>query len=317
MKLSEIRVAIAGGNPASISDRIRKLSSKIEVQCCRDGDDLCQTIGSFVPNVAFVTKSVTVKSNHWKFLVESPGLNWLNLGNVGFDHVPEWDRSKLVVTNAGGAAAKPMAEYVISAIMMINTGMLQSITNQRKKLWRQYRWVPLADKTLVVIGVGNVGHQLILRARKLGMHVIAVRDRFEEVQGAHVTLQTSDLGRALAQGDFISIQVPLTARTDGLFSAEMLRHIRPTAWLVNISRGAVIDETALIDALRQRRIGGAVLDVFKSEPLPKNSQLWTLDNVIVTPHVSGETPDFERAIASLFCANIRRFKAGKQLMNVI
>ena len=221
------------------------------------------------------------------------------------------------MTNSGGAGAEEMAEFVIAAITMVNCGFHNHLRHQRQRVWSRQVWTPVAKKTLLAVGVGHIGSSLIRKARRLGMNVIAVRDQLAPAPGAHVTLPVKDLPEGLVQADYISLQVPLNPRTENLLNADMLRFVKNTAWLINIGRGALVDEVALVDALEDGRIGGAVLDVFRTEPLPPTSAFWALDNVIVTSHSSGETDDFYTVVTTMFCANLERFLAGGPLLRTV
>jgi phosphoglycerate dehydrogenase-like enzyme len=269
------------------------------------------------PNVAFVAKAAAIKPEHWGHLLTSRGIKWVSLANVGFDHVPAWDRSRIKVTNCGGAAAEEMAEFVMAAIMMINAGLLRFVALQRERKWQSQVWAPLSGKTLVAVGVGHIGSHVIRKARQAGMRVIAVRKSQKKATGAHQTLSMEELHVALEHADYVSIQAPLNEHTRDLFDAAVLKSMKPSAWLINIARADLVNSDALLDALQRRSIGGAVLDVLWIEPLPTDSKFWTLDNVVVTSHSSAAIDNYYSIVTSMFCSNLQRFKAGKPLKNLI
>ncbi len=313
----EMSVVVAGGDLESASVVIRAQFPKMAIEMCGSGEELVRAVVLLRPKVAYIAKSTAISRENWRQLLDSPGLKWLHLGNIGFDHVPSWDRTKIVVTNSGGAAADSMAEYVISAIMMINSGFLCYLDNQSRRLWKQHDWIPLSERTLTVLGVGHIGQRVLDKARRLGMRVIVVRERPDQVVGAHLTFPSSELHRGLELADYVAIQIPLNDRTENLIDAQALDHMRKTAWLINISRGAIIDDVALAGALRRGLIGGAVLDVFRTEPLPPDSVFWGLRNTVVTPHNSGQVVNFYKITATMFCANLHRFLAGVPLKNIV
>lgn len=315
--LPEQRLVIAGEMLGDASRQIRERFSGLATTFCATGEELRRAVDRLAPTAAFVAKDRSIEPQHWADLLASPELRWVNLGNAGYDHVPPWNRSRVVVTNSGGAGAEEMADFVIAAISMVNCGFHGHLRNQRRRVWARQVWTPLAGKTLLAVGVGHIGSRLIGKARHLGMRVIAVRDRPASAPEAHVTLPVSALAEGLAEADYISLQVPLNARTENLLGAEMLRFVKKTAWLINIGRGALVDEIALADSLRNGRIGGAVLDVFRTEPLPPTSEFWALDNVIITAHSSGETDDFYPVVTTMFCANLERFLAGEPLLRTV
>jgi phosphoglycerate dehydrogenase-like enzyme len=169
----------------------------------------------------------------------------------------------------------------------------------------------LRGQTLCVVGLGDIGRTVVRAARAFDMRVVGVSRAGRPVPGAHAVHRTAALRRVLATADFAVLTVPLTPDTRGLVGAAELAAMKPGAWLINVARGPIVDEAALIAALRARRIGGAVLDVFDEEPLPPEHPLWALDNAVVTPHISGpSTPD---EIAPIFADNLRRYLAGRPL----
>jgi phosphoglycerate dehydrogenase-like enzyme len=317
VKSSDIRLVIAGSPLAGARDLIYERFPDIAAEYCVDGESLCRAVDALRPNVAFIAKDAAIKPEHWVGLLTARDVKWLSLGNVGFDHVPAWDRSHIKVTNCGGAAAEEMAEFVIAAIMMINAGMLRFVALQREKKWQPRAWTPLARKTLVAVGVGHIGSHLIRKARQAGMRVIAVRKSRRKATGAHRTLSIDELHVALEHADYVSIQAPLNEQTVNLFDATALKFMKPTAWLINVARAGLVNSGALLDALKQQRVGGAVLDVLWTEPLPRDSEFWTLDNVVITSHSSGAIDNYYSLVTSMFCSNLQRFKAGKPLKNLV
>jgi len=163
--------------------------------------------------------------------------------------------------------------------------------------------------------VGDIGREIARVARAVGMHVIGVSRSGERVPAVERVYRPGYLARAMAAADFVVVVVPLTKKTRGLIDAEALAAMRPDAWLLNIGRGAVVDEAALLEALRTRRIAGAVLDVFPTEPLPPEHPLWELDNVVITPHVAG--PSTAQEIAPVFNDNLARWLRGRPLQHVV
>jgi phosphoglycerate dehydrogenase-like enzyme len=186
---------------------------------------------------------------------------------------------------------------------------------QRRRRWVEVAPRKLRGSTLCVVGLGDIGRAIARTARGLGMTVIGVTRGGKPVAEAERVYPTRAMRPALARADFVVLTVPLTPQTRGLVSARELAAMKPSAWLVNIGRGPLVDEGALVAALRGRRIGGAVLDVFDEEPLPPRHPLWALDNVAITPHVSG--PSIPAEIAPIFNDNLRRYLAGRPLRHVV
>ncbi|TMF27692.1 MAG: D-2-hydroxyacid dehydrogenase [Chloroflexi bacterium] len=176
--------------------------------------------------------------------------------------------------------------------------------NQSRHEWRSHPQQELRDATVVVYGMGSIGGEVARLASGVGMRVVGLR------RSAGPTL-----AEAVGEADFLAITAPLTPATRGAVSRDIIGRMKPTAWIVNIARGAIVDEAAMIDALREKRLGGAALDVFAKEPLPAESPLWSFDNVILTPHTSGDSPRVAERTLTLFAENLRRYKAGEPLLN--
>jgi phosphoglycerate dehydrogenase-like enzyme len=168
---------------------------------------------------------------------------------------------------------------------------------------------------MVVFGAGSIGGEVVRLAAAIGMRVVAVRRRPGAIPGAQEVVTPDALGDVAAKADYLVVAAPLTPATRGAISREVLARMKKTAWIVNIARGPIIDEAALIEALRDGRIGGAGLDTFVQEPLPPDSPLWSLPNVVVTPHASNSSPRVRQRTLALFVENLRRFKAGEPLLN--
>jgi len=257
----------------------------------------------------------------WKFppqlYAKAGRLKWLQVMGAGVDWalVPELPPG-VVVTRAPGVFGPWMAEYVVGWCSWVTQRVDEYREAQRQRRWLDHVLPDrLLGKTLTIVGLGDIGRDIARVARGLGMRVLGVTRRGRPVREAARVYPVSALARALGEADFVAVLLPLTDETRGIIGAAALDAMKPTAWLINIARGAVVDEVALLAALEQRRIAGAVLDVFDREPLPPSHPLWKLDNVVVTPHISGpSTPD---EIAPVFNDNLARYLAGRPLRHVV
>lgn len=244
-------------------------------------------------------------------------LRWLQAMGAGVDWalVPELP-PRVVITRAPGVFGPWMAEYVLGRCLSVTQRMAAYRAAQARREWIQH--LPperLAGKTMVMVGLGDIGRTVARAARALGMRVIGVTRSGRPVAGVERVHPTRELRRALAVADFVVLVVPLNDTTRGMIATAELAAMRPTAWLLNIARGAIVDETALIQALERRTIAGAILDVFPTEPLPRDHPLWTLANAVITPHISG--PNIPEEIAPVFNDNLARYLAGRPLRHVV
>jgi D-2-hydroxyacid dehydrogenase (NADP+) len=260
-------------------------------------------------------------------LARARRLRWLSSVAAGLDGIatPEVLARGVVVTSASGVHGPNIAEHLLAMILMFTRGFPKLFRAQLGRRWerdlksRSEGPGELTGKTLLIVGLGRIGEALAVRARPFGVHVVGVKhdttNRHDAGVGVDELLPVGALDGALGRADHICLTVPLTPATHHLIDARRLGRMRPSAFLYNVSRGAVIDEAALVEALLADRLAGAGLDVFEEEPLPAQSVLWDLQNVILTPHVAGVTPLYYQRTAALFADNLERFLSGRPLAN--
>jgi phosphoglycerate dehydrogenase-like enzyme len=258
-----------------------------------------------------------------------PNLKWIALPSAGADHMIRAgivQPGGPVVTTASGIHAVPIGEFVLSLMLMWVRHWPQIIDYQRAATWpdtagrEKLHGRELDGATLGVIGLGAIGRHVARLGRAFGMRIIATRRSASAGASdpdADTLVPPDHLGDLLAASDFVVVSVPATAQTQHLLGADELRTMRRDAFLINISRGSAIDESALIAALTDGVIGGAGLDVFETEPLPAESPLWRLPNVILSPHVAGNSDQYSRRFTNLFLENLARYRAGEPLRNVV
>ncbi len=254
-------------------------------------------------------------------------LRWIQVtaAGVGAMLFPELVGSEVVVTNGRGIHAVAMAEHTLGVILAFVRKLHLARDEQHRKRWTQRElWADppefgeLEGRTLGLVGLGSVGEAIAVRARALGLRVIAVRRHPRpDPEPADEQWGPERLGELLARSDFVVLADPLTPETRGLIGREALARMKPGATLVNLGRGGLVDEEALIESLRGGRIAGAALDVFRDEPLPASSPLWEMPQVIVTPHVSGLGPRYWERAVDLFARNLRAWRSGEPLVNVV
>jgi len=234
---------------------------------------------------------------------------------------PELQASEIIVTNARSVHGPVVAEHAMSLVFALAKRLPEAAKFQALRHWAQQeicetapRPRELKDATMVIVGFGSIGTSLAKLARALGMRVVGVREHPEKGSGiADAMYGFDDLNRALGEGDFVVLAIPVTEKTRRLMNAERFTHLKPDAYLVNVGRGVLIDEEALLHALRSNRFAGAALDVTTEEPLAPGSPLWTMENVFITPHTAGFAAKmWERHYVS-YIENLRRYLAGNPL----
>lgn len=242
-------------------------------------------------------------------------LKWIQSPSSGINYylvIPELVGSDVLLTSARGTHGACLAESVLAMILAFTRGVRDAIVRQQQRKWasREIRskLVELTGSTLGIIGFGTIGRALARRARVFDVRVMAV-DLFPTDKPDHVSAlwDLDHLGDLLCQSDYVVVTVPYTPQTAGMIGAEQLALMKPTAMLVGISRGGIIDQQALARALREDRLAAAALDVFEPEPLPEDSELWELDNLLITPHMAGGTQYEGQHILEIFYENLDRF----------
>ena len=254
-----------------------------------------------------------------ELVAASPRLEWIQALTTGVDPLHSMPiPASVTITSARGIHGPQMAELALLFMLALARGLPKMLANQQAAKWQRWGQPLLRGKTLVVLGVGSISEVLAACCRPFGLHLVGLSSRgsaagFDEVH------PRSALKVVAARADFLVVLVPYSPETHHLVGAEVLAAMKPSAFLINIARGNVIDESALIAALRARRIAGAGLDVFSTEPLPPDSPLWTLDNVILTPHIGGLSDVYVEQVIPVLIENLRAFRAGdrSRMRNVV
>ncbi len=265
-----------------------------------------------------------------RLLARAPRLKWVHSATSGVERAltPASRERGLIVTNARGVFSQPIAEYVLMMILAVSRRLPQLLELQRERTWQPLEGVELRDVTVGIVGLGSIGRAVGELATAFGCRVVAVRRRPEAKDAADDDQSSGEgmldrvggpetLPELLAESDFIVLAAPLTPETEDMINAETLAMVKSGAWLINVARGRLIDERALLRALRDGTLGGAVLDTFRDEPLPPMSSFYDLPNVIVTPHTAWSSGRVLDRSVELFCDNLRRFSKGEPLLNVV
>ncbi len=226
-----------------------------------------------------------------------------------------------VFTNAAGVHAQPLAEFAVMSMLAFSRCLLHSLELQRQRLWQRFAGSDVEGRTVVIFGAGRIGQAVGRTSRALGMHAIGIKRRVRGKDPVELGLDElhppGRLHEVLPRADFLVLTAPHTPETEHIVGARELELLPRGAVVVNVGRGKLVDEPALIRALESGRLGGAALDVFEEEPLPTDSPLWTMPNVIVCPHSASTSDRENRRITDLFCDNLRRFLDGVPLRNVL
>jgi len=272
-----------------------------------------------------VTMTWSIRPEQFKFARK---LRWIHSPAAAVHQLifPELVNSDVILTNAREVHGPVVAEHVMGLIFALAKRIPQAVRLQSKHVWGQkIIWEShpppreLSGATLGLVGLGSIGRDIARHAANLGMRVIAVREHPEKGKPENVVqvYSAAQLDEMLSQSDYVVLAVPTTSATRGLINAPRLAAMKPDAQLINVGRGPLVDDNALIEALRGRKIAGAALDVFVEEPLPADSPYWDLDNLLITPHTAGLTEKLWDRHYALFSENLRRYRAGETLLGLV
>ncbi len=250
-----------------------------------------------------------------------PHLRWVHTMGAGVDGdlTPQIVGSDVLLSRTRGLHCVPVSEWVLMQILAVSKRLPELVRAQERHEWKKVDVpVSLVGRTIGIVGYGEIGGCVNARARGFGFRVVATRRHPRPAPELDALYPPDQLDRLLAESDYVVLLTPLTPETRGLIGATQLRQMKSTAWLINVARGEVVQEEALIEALREGWIAGAALDVFAREPLPPDSPLWSLPNVLITPHSGGVSfPRYHQEIMAQFVDNLGRYVRGEPLKNLV
>jgi phosphoglycerate dehydrogenase-like enzyme len=255
-------------------------------------------------------------------LRKAPGLRWIHARSAGLDRVlvPEVVAHPAVLTNGRGAFSPALAEFVLAALLFFVKDVRRLLAQQAAGAWKPFDTERLEGRTVGIVGYGDIGRAVASRLRPLGARILAVRGRPELAAGDPLVEEVFPPDRLLelvARAEDVVVALPLTPKTHGFVGREAIAAMKRTAVLVNVGRGPVVDERALVEALQEHRIRGAALDVFETEPLPAESPLWRLPNVLLSPHCADHVPGWVDEAMRVFLLQLDRFRRGEPLRDVV
>jgi phosphoglycerate dehydrogenase-like enzyme len=290
---------------AGLSDRVR-----IETLGRRETPSAAQREQTNVLLAANVAPGIlpTMQQLKWAQALTAGVEGWLALPDLPPD---------LALTCARGTHRESMPENILATLFHITKPLAAIAEDQKQSLWRQRVAPPLNGKTLGILGLGAVGQEVARLATALGMRVIGTKRRAEPLPGLAEVLPSDQTDTVLAQSDYLLLLLPATPDTENFINAARLARMKPTAFLLNFGRGHLVNDEDLIAAVQAKTIAGAVLDVFRQEPLPKDHKFWTTEGILVLPHIGGPHPQRDSIVARLFVANLRRFLDRQPLQELV
>jgi phosphoglycerate dehydrogenase-like enzyme len=309
-------IVIQGASSAKQVPGIESIACDAELRFAESADEVARALPGADVLLGWNFREATLR----EIWPHADCLRWVHWTGAGVDAVlfPELVESEVILTNSRGVFDRAMAEYVLGLILSFAKGFQETANDQRERQWRHRLGEMIIDSRALVIGVGSIGREIARMLARAGMHVEGVGRRAragdDDFEAVHAR---ENLNSALTGADYVIIVVPLTDETRGLFGAEQLRAMKSTARLINVARGAILDEDALVKALDGGQIAGAALDVTAIEPLPQDSPLWANPKIMISPHMSGDFFGHYEALVSMFLRNFQRFTSGQPLFNVV
>ncbi len=327
-----VQVLITLPFPDLLVDQLREISPRLNIRVIK-----AQEVGDIAPEVwqeaeILYTNKVLPEPD------QAPSLRWIQFHWAGINHAiqaPILSKADLAVTTMSGAGATKMAEYILGMLLALGLGIPSLLENQERHEWPKDRWVrfrprELRESTVGIVGYGSIGRQAARLLHTFGAKVLATKrdamqpqesgytvDGYGDRDGdyVHRLYPTEAIKSMFKECDFVVVAVPLTDSTRDLIGEEQLNALKPGAYLVDISRGGVLDHDALIAALNEGILDGAALDVFPEEPLAEEHPLWDIPNVIISPHISGVTQFYDERAVQMFAENLRLYLNGAPLLN--
>jgi phosphoglycerate dehydrogenase-like enzyme len=312
-----MKLVVHSDQPEAVLDILTSRLADEAIHYCCDYESLPAMLDRERPDVLYTIRFAGSRGFPRHAIVESPSLRWVSVGGSGTDHLSPWNPSRLTVTNAAGVAAETMAQYAVAAALSFSLGLPALAVEQRHHRWSPRPVASVKDRTVAILGLGHTGQAIAALARALGMRVTGIRARPAATANVDRVESSEYLHEILSDADFVVVCVPLTRLTRGLIDTAAFRALKPGAILIDLSRGGIVDQPALIAALRSGRLAGAALDVFETEPLPAGNPLWSMENVVITPHCSSVYDGWQRRSITMFCDNADRWRTGGQLKNIV
>lgn len=299
---------------ARIGAQIESHLPGTETAVVNNYDDLAAAMASFGPNVVY--SEVFMREDYPReALFSQETLSWVHVSGAGINHLVPWNTDAVTVSNAGGVQDDGMAQFAFARLFAINCNFFAYHEQQQRHEWRELDNLNSVGGTLTVVGLGRIGQACARVGVQLGMTVYGVRARPEPMDGVAEVVSPDRMSEVLGKSDYVIVVTPLTDATRGLIGAEAFAALKPGAILHNMARGHVVDEDAMVEALKSGRLRAASVDVFAEEPLPQSSALWDQPNLFITPHIGGMLTyeEYDRLSTQVFLDNLDRWRAGKVL----
>jgi phosphoglycerate dehydrogenase-like enzyme len=316
--MDEISVIVLGDKAEPTLRKLDEIGPGVKVTIAKTADEL----GGALADARVLFNWSGSRDEIKRVLATAPKLEWIHARYAGLDGLlfPELIEHPVPLTNGTGTFSQSLGEFVMAGALYWAKDLPRMLRAKAERRWEVFNVLELSTQTMGIVGHGDIGRAVARRAKAFGMRVLALRrDPAPRAGDEHVdrVYATKDIHEMLPECDYVVVAAPLTPATKHLMSTAEFNAMKPEAIIMNVGRGPVIDEAAMVEALRSKRIRGAALDVFEVEPLPKESALWDLDNVLISAHTADHTKDWLNDAATFFLDQFARWKKGEALENVV
>lgn len=311
------RVLLFNDDTDGIAASLRAACPDVPFETCNTYAALPAHLTSFQPDIVYAVRFDGTPRFPKDALFGPDGPRWIANGGVGVDHFGQWNPDKVTVTNTAGVSSDMMAEYVMGGFLHFTLDVPRLQSDKASKHWRSRTVRPLKGQTLLIVGLGHTGQAIAARAKAFGMVVMGTRARPRPMENVDEVLGSDALPNVLPKANFVAVSTPLIPTTRHILDTNAFGLMKPGVIIADVSRGGVIDQTALVRAMTSGKVAGAVLDVFETEPLPPDNPVWDMENAIISPHCSAVFEGWKDASFGPFIENLARWRAGIALTNVV
>ncbi len=312
-----LKLIVHAAEPEPLIARLQATHADVAMTPCDSYAAMDGLVEDVQPDIVYSIRFAGTPGFPRDALIGPAGPKWISVGGSGIDHLRGWDTSRTTVTNSAGVAAHAMAEYIIGCALHFSLDIPGLNADKRQRTWPGRIMTPLRGKTLLIVGLGSTGKQVARLAKALGMMVIGTRARPSPVDHVDEVHAGDRLGELWSRADIIAVCAPLLESTRNLIDQQAFAAMKESTVLIDVSRGGIVNQQALIDALASGKMKAAALDVFETEPLPPDNPLWEIENALISPHCSSVFDGWELDSLDMFSDNLSRWKKGEPLENVV
>ncbi len=310
-------VLVLAKDPERLRPAFTSIAEPQNITFVDDLSSLNHVAHDLKPEAALMFNDIGFEGREFRELAHSKSIKWVHVSGSGYEYLEPVDRDDVTITNGQGVRSRYLAETLIGAMTAMNCGLFIYRDQQRAQVWQPNEFQPLENQTLLIVGTGLIGTWFARYAKALDMTVIGVNRSGAPTEPFDDIYTFDRLAEALPVADVVSVHLRHTPETGGLFDAVLFDCMKQGSLFLNTARGAIVNETALCDALKSGKLRGAYLDVFSTEPLPADSPFWSMDNVLLTPHAADTIVGWDLKAAAFFVDNLNRWRSGEPLLNVV